>query len=74
MVQFTGRGQSFSLLENVQNGFGIHPALRVIGTLGVRGTKLIPHFQLMPRLLLTLEDGTDTLSRNVGKQFPHNAA
>jgi hypothetical protein len=24
--------------------------------------------------LLTLEDGTDTLSRNVGKQLPHDAA
>jgi hypothetical protein len=24
--------------------------------------------------LLTREDGTDTLSRNVGKQLPHNAA
>jgi hypothetical protein len=25
-------------------------------------------------LLLTFEDGTDTLSRNVGKQLPHDAA
>jgi hypothetical protein len=24
--------------------------------------------------ILTLEDGTDTLSRNVGKQLPHDAA
>jgi hypothetical protein len=24
--------------------------------------------------LLTLEGGTDTFSRNVGKQFPHDAA
>jgi hypothetical protein len=24
--------------------------------------------------LLTLEDGTDKLSRNVGKQLPHDAA
>jgi hypothetical protein len=24
--------------------------------------------------LLTREDGTDTLSRNVGKQLPHEAA
>jgi hypothetical protein len=24
--------------------------------------------------LLTREDGTDTLSRNVGKQLPHDAA
>jgi hypothetical protein len=24
--------------------------------------------------LLTCEDGTDTLSRNVGKQLPHDAA
>jgi hypothetical protein len=23
--------------------------------------------------LLTLEDGTDTLSRNIGKQLPHDA-
>jgi hypothetical protein len=30
----------------------------------------IPHFLLRP---LTREDGTDTLSRNVGKQLPHDA-
>jgi hypothetical protein len=28
----------------------------------------------VPLGLLTREDGTDTLSRNVGKQLPHDAA
>jgi hypothetical protein len=33
---------------------------------------LISDFVLLARL--TLEDGTDTLSRNVGKQLPHDTA
>jgi hypothetical protein len=40
------------------------------------GTTYRPHFkgQEVQEEILTLEDGTDTLSRNVGKQLLHDAA
>jgi hypothetical protein len=37
---------------------------------GITGRRVV----IVPLGLLTREDGTDTLSRNVGKQLQHDAA
>jgi hypothetical protein len=58
----------------------IHPSLTLLAV--ITSHVLLPRrtFQnrryrlSFPLGLLTREDGTDTLSRNVGKQLPHNAA